>query len=100
MDKLSKSYTEYQAIDIDDKQLIKDFLDKCYPVWEEDIINFKALSKDYKVENISTLSIWSYIGLEDELEYNFYFNDGTYKKFYIEKEFIYNFLVEHDLLSD
>ena len=35
MNKLDRNYDDYQAIEIIDKKLIKDFIEKHLPIWEE-----------------------------------------------------------------
>ena len=96
MEKLSKSYIGFQEIEINDINIIKDFMDTFIDFWKEDIINFKD---EVKVEDIEKICVFAYISLDEDLNYVFMFKNGTKKTYYVlENEFI-AWLEKHDLVE-
>lgn len=99
MNKLDKNYNDYQYIEITDKKLIEDFLNSHMAIWDEDIINFKNLKQELTLDNIKQLDFYSYIGLDEELEYTFILNDNTQKHYALNEELIYKWLESKDLIK-
>ena len=77
MNKLDRNYDDYQAIEIIDKKLIKDFIEKHLPIWEEDILKFNNFKHLLEISNIKSIDVYSYISIDEDLEYTFIFNDDT-----------------------
>lgn len=99
MEQLDKTYNDYQAIEINDKSLIEDFINTHIAIWQEDILKFDSFKGLLKLENIKQIDFYSYIGLDEELEYTFIFTDDTRKNFYLDKELILMWLTNHNLIK-
>lgn len=99
MNKLDKNYDDYQAIAITDKSLIKDFINTHISVWEEDILKFENFKSILTTDNIVQIDFYSYIGLDEELEYTFILTDDTRKHFHLDKELILKWLTNHNLIK-
>lgn len=99
MNKLDRNYDDYQAIEIIDKKLIKDFIEKHLPIWEEDILKFNNFKHLLETSNIKSIDFYSYISIDEDLEYTFIFNDDTRRNFYLEKEYLLNWLTNNNLIK-
>ena len=99
MDKLDRNYDDYQTIEIIDKKLIQDFIDKALPIWEEDILKFNNFKHLLEITNIKSIDFYSYISIDEDLEYTFIFNDDTRRNFYLEKEYLLNWLTNNNLIK-
>lgn len=99
MNKLNNNYQDYQEIEIIDKTLIDDFINKHFKLWEQDILKFDNFKESLTKDNINKIYFYSYISLDEDLEYQMIFNDETTKNFYLEKETIYNWLDKHNLID-
>lgn len=100
MEKLNKEYEEYQNICITEKNIIESFIKTFIQFWEEDTLMFENFKEKVKVENIKELSIWSYIGLKEEINYQFKFNDDTTKFFYTPEDKFMIWLEENNLVEE
>lgn len=96
---LEKDYKEFQEIYITDKVLIEDFIKTHIPIWEEDILKFENYKHLLTVDNIKEICFYSYIGIDEELEYTFIFNDKTHRNFDLEKELLTRWLTNHTLIK-
>lgn len=96
---LEKDYTDYQDITITDKKLIKDFIDKHIKIWEEDIIKFENFRELLNIDNIKSIDFYSYIGITEELNYTFIFNDNSQRNFDLNTEVILTWLSNHSLIK-
>lgn len=96
---LEKDYKEFQEVYITDKNLIEDFLKTHIPVWEKDILKFANFKDLLVVDNIKEICFYSYIGLDEELEYTFIFNDSSNKNFHLEKDLLTRWLNNHTLIK-
>ena len=99
MNKLDRNYDDYQAIEIIDKKLIKDFIEKHLPISEEDILKFNNFKHLLEISNIKSIDFYSYISIDEDLEYTFIFNDDTRRNFYLEKEHLLNWLTNNNLIK-
>ena len=99
MEKLTKLDEDYQIIEITAKDIIEAFLKTFMPFWKEDILNFENINDQIKIENIKKLEIWSFIGLKEEINYNFTFNDNTTKSYYVPIAEFMIWLEKHDLVE-
>ena len=99
MDKLDRNYNDYQTLEIIDKKLIKDFIEKHLPIWEEDILKFNNFKHLLEISNIKSIDFYSYISIDEDLEYTFIFNDDTRRNFYLEKEYLLNWLTNNNLIK-
>ena len=96
---LEKDYTDFQEITITDKKLIKDFIDKHIKIWEEDIIKFENFRELLNINNIKSIDFYSYIGITEELNYTFIFNDNSQRNFDLNTEVILTWLSNHSLIK-
>lgn len=96
---LEKDYKEFQEIYIKDKVLIEDFIKTHMSIWEEDILKFENFKDLLTIDNIKEICFYSYIGIDEELEYTFIFNDETQRKFDLEKELLTRWLTNHTLIK-
>lgn len=99
MDKLDRNYNDYQTLEIIDKKLIKNFVEKHISIWEEDILKFNNFKHLLEISNIKSIDFYSYISIEEDLEYTFIFNDDTRRNFYLEKEVLLNWLTDNNLIK-
>ncbi len=96
---LEKDYKEFQEIYITDKNLIEDFIKIHMPIWEKDILKFENFKDLLIVDNIKEICFYSYIGIDEELEYTLIFNDSSNKNFHLEKELLTRWLTDHTLIK-
>lgn len=99
MDKLNNNYQDYQEIEIIDKNLIEEFINDHLNFWKQDVLKFENFKQLLTKENINKIYFYSYISLDEDLEYQIVLNDQTTKKFYLEKEQIYKWLNKHNLID-
>ena len=99
MNKLNKNYQDHQEIEIIDKNLIEEFINDHLNLWEQDILKFDNFKSLLTKENINKIYFYSYISLDEDLEYQIVLNDQTTKNFYLEKEVIYKWLDKHNLIN-
>lgn len=98
MNQLDYNYKEFQEIYITDKKLIEDFINTHMKIWQEDILKFDNFRDLLVVDNIKEICFYSYIGIDEELEYTFTFNDLSNRKFHLEKELLQRWLTNHNLI--
>lgn len=99
MEKLKRNDEEFQNINITSKELINDYINIFLPLWEEDILKFENFKNTLTPDNIKELSIWSYIGLDEEINYNFKFINETTKSFYVPREKLLLWLENNNLVD-
>lgn len=96
---LEKDYDDYQEITITDKKLIKDFIDSHLNVWEEDILKFENFKDLLNIDNIKSIDFYSYISINEDLNYTFLFNDNSRRNFYLDNKVILTWLNNHSLIK-
>ena len=96
---LNKEYDDYQEIKITDKKIIKDFIETHFDIWEKDIIKFDNFKHLLNVDNIKSLDFYSYISIDEDLNYTFIFNDNTQRNFYLESETILKWLTNQSFIK-
>lgn len=99
MRKLYENYFEYQEIEITNKELITKFIEYFYPIWEIDIINFSNLKEEIIPKNVKNICFYSYIGINNELEYIITTQDNKKINYYIEKKALIVWLKQNNLIK-